>query len=1073
MKNKSVWDTFVSTKTMAFLFVVFFLAIAVATFIEHNYDTITSKKMVYHAWWFKAVMILLCVNFIGNIKRYGLLRKEKWSILLIHLGMILTLVGAGITHYIGFEGIIRVKEGDITNTMWSAEPYLEFMVIDEKSGQSYRHPFLLEASEHLNNDFTINVDPFKKGNIKIEYVNYVSKVIAGPPKDSSEMGYNHIEVVFENMKSEFIPEGGFMEKAGEIITYNNPQPDAVNITGTNEDLKIEFPDSLMRLSMETQIYDTLSGEAIPLAKRHLHVYKNLSLVYKGFRYKMERPLVKDDNGENLLSLKVTHNGESKEIGLWGGEKMIPPYEPHEVGGETIYMRFGSVEMKLPFSLQLDDFVLETYPGSDRHSGYKSIVTVYKSGTNPMNDPGMKDSIFMNNVLDYAGYRVFQSSYDSVDGAEYSVFSVNNDYWGTLITYIAYVMLSVGFIVTLFNKNSRFVELRKKVQKLRAQRKKLIAVLVLAFSTSFHAQSEGYKYQPVSQEHCEQFNELLVLSYTGRIEPCNTLAFDLIRKLTRKDSWYLENEKVKLSPEQFLLDMFVDPGFWVTQKVMKFDSRTGVGKELGVEGNFLALSDIMTIEGESGQEIVKSKIFQKTGSNGEEFFFTFDSLVQWAEKKPMGERNTFDKEIIKLNEKVSIFWQMTQGQLLQIIPRKFDGKEKWMSWFDPEADIDLTDGQLGEDVKFTASILIRTYLNALIKGKQTGDYTEADMVLSKIKEYQRAYFGEDSHLPSESIVKLEITYNRLNLFSNLKYIYLLLSLILIPLTLIDNLSKKVRKGLKTAILVFVAIFALAFIAHTINLGIRWYIIGHAPWSDGYEALTFIAWASVLSGLLFYRSSQITTGATALLAFFILMTAGHSQYDPQMSDLEPVLKSYWLVIHVACLTVSYGFFGLGFILSLINMNIFAFRGKNNLKHTESTILELTYVNEMTMTVGLVLATIGTFLGGVWANESWGRYWGWDAKETWALVIVLVYAFILHMRFVPGLRGTYALNLASGLGFSSVLFTFIGVNYYLTKGLHSYARGDAPAFPIWVWIIIIVILGLFTFAGIKERKNKQLLK
>ncbi len=1071
MKNKSVWDTFVSTKTMAFLFVVFFLAIATATFIEHYYDTITSKKMVYHAWWFKAVMILLCINFIGNIKRYGLLRKEKWSILLIHIGMILTLVGAGITHYFGFEGIIRVKEGDITNTMWSAEPYLEFMVIDEKSGQSYRHPHLLEASEHLNNNFTINVDPFKKGNIKIEYVNYVSKVIAGPPKDSSAKGYNHIEVVFENMKSEFIPEGGYMEKAGEIITYNNPQPDAVNITGINEDLKIEFPDSLMRLSMETQIYDTLSGEAIPLAKRHLHIYKNLSLVYKGFRYKMERPLVKDDKGENLLTVKVTHNGETKEVGLWGGEKMIPPYEPFEVGGETIFMRFGSVEMKLPFSLQLDDFVLETYPGTDKHSGYKSIVTVYKSGTNPMNDLGMKDSIFMNNVLDYEGYRVFQSSYDTADGVEYSVFSVNNDYWGTLVTYIAYVMLSVGFIVTMFNKNSRFSELLKRLIKLNKKERNISAIIALLISFSSFSQESNYT--PVSQEHCDMFNELLVLSYTERIQPCNSLAFDLIRKLTRKDSWYLEAENITLSPEQFLLDMFVDPGFWARQKVIKFDSRTGVGKEIGVEGNYLAFADIMSIEGENGQEFVKSKIFQKTGENGEEIFFTFDSLVQWAEKKPMGERNTFDKEIIKLDEKVVIFWQMTQGQLLRIIPRKFDGKEVWMSWLDPQAEIDLTDGQLGEDVKFTASILIRTYLNSLIKAKQTGDYSEADMVLSKIMEYQRAYFGEDSHLPSELKVKLEIAYNQWNVFNHLKYVYFLLGLILLPLTLIKSLSEVKKKGLDFWISIFIGIFIVSFLVHMANLGLRWYIIGHAPWSDGYEALTFIAWACILAGILFIRLSPIVTGATALLAFFILLTAGHNQYDPQMSDLEPVLKSYWLVIHVACLTVSYGFFGLGFILSLINMNIFAIRNVNSYKTSEKTIIVLTYVNEMTLTIGLVLATIGTFLGGVWANESWGRYWGWDAKETWALVIVLVYAFILHMRFVPGLRGNYALNLASGLGFSSVLFTFIGVNYYLTKGLHSYARGDAPAFPIWVWIIIVVILGLFTFAGIKERKNKQLLK
>ncbi len=1070
MSKSSLLESFISTRTMATLLILFFVSIATATFIENSYDTITAKRVIFHAWWFKVMLVLLCANFIGNIKRYRLLRMEKWSILAIHLGMIGTIIGAGVTHYIGFEGIIRLKEGDITNTMWSAEPYMEMMVVDEKSGQSYRHPLKMNASEYLNNDFTIEVDPFNQGKILLEYVDYKSKVKLGNPVDSSENGYNHIEVVFAKMESEFIPEGGYIEVAGQIVTYNNPQVGAVNITGQNEDLTIEFPEEAMRLSMETQTSDTLSAGSHALLNRHLHSYKGMNLVFKGFRYKMSRPLVKDDKGENLLTVKLTYNGEARNIELWGGEKMIPPFDSYQVGGETFFLRFGSVEQKLPFSIKLDDFVLETYPGSDRHSGYRSDVTVFQSGMNPMNEPGEKHSIFMNNVLDQDGYRVFQSSYDMIDGKEVSVFSVNNDFWGTWITYFAYILLSVGFVFTLFNKTSRFVELRKKVRKIRDKRKSLATALMIVIASSFSAQSN---YTPVAQEHCEKFNEMLVLSYTGRIEPCNTLAFDLIRKLTRKDSWKLENEGITLSPEQFLLDMFVDPGFWTKQAIMKYDSRTDIGNDLGEEGNYLAFTDIVSIEvDEQGEQYVKTKIFRKV-TDGEDVYFTFDSLVKQAEMKPLGERNTFDKEVIKLNEKVSIFWQVTQGEILRIFPIVKDSSEVWVNWLQPEANYDLSNGSLGEGNEVTASMLIRQYLNELLIGKQTGNYEGADLMVAKLKEYQRSQYSDEPHkLPSESLVSMEVSYNRMNIFSRLKYVYALLGLILIPLTLINNLSIKSRKGLQLTINIFVILFAMAFIAHTVNLGIRWYLIGHAPWSDGYEALTFIAWASVLAGLIFYKSSQVTTGATALLAFFILMTAGHSKYDPQMSNLEPVLKSYWLVIHVACLTISYGFFGLGFILSLINMNIMAFRKKENLKHSESTILELSHVNEMTMTVGLVLATIGTFLGGVWANESWGRYWGWDAKETWALVIVLVYAFILHMRFVPGLRGNYALNLASGIGFGSVLFTFIGVNYYLTKGLHSYARGDAPAFPIWVWLLIAAIFALFVFAGIKEKQNRKLL-
>ena len=208
----------------------------------------------------------------------------------------------------------------------------------------------------------------------------------------------------------------------------------------------------------------------------------------------------------------------------------------------------------------------------------------------------------------------------------------------------------------------------------------------------------------------------------------------------------------------------------------------------------------------------------------------------------------------------------------------------------------------------------------------------------------------------------------------------------------------------------------------------------------------------------------------MAFCVLMTAGHSSFDPQLTDLQPVLKSYWLVIHVACITISYGFLGLGFIPGLINVVNYIFLKPKN-KNLKMIISELTYVNEMTLTIGLALATIGTFLGGIWANESWGRYWGWDAKETWALVIVLTYAIILHFRLIPGLKSKFTFNVASVLAFSSVLMTFIGVNYYLSKGLHSYARGETPVFPIWAWITIASIFGLILLGWYNKKKlNKS---
>jgi ABC-type transport system involved in cytochrome c biogenesis permease subunit len=175
-------------------------------------------------------------------------------------------------------------------------------------------------------------------------------------------------------------------------------------------------------------------------------------------------------------------------------------------------------------------------------------------------------------------------------------------------------------------------------------------------------------------------------------------------------------------------------------------------------------------------------------------------------------------------------------------------------------------------------------------------------------------------------------------------------------------------------------------------------------------------------------------------------------------------------VAVITVSYGFLALGFILGLINLCIYFFRPAKSALRLDLIIKELTCTNEMSLLIGIVLATIGTFLGGVWANESWGRYWGWDAKETWALVIVITYAIILHMRFVPAFKKPVMFNAASVIGFGSVIMTFVGVNYYLSKGLHSYAADEKSVFPLWGWGIILSIIALIAAAAIKEHYREK---
>jgi cytochrome c-type biogenesis protein CcsB len=257
----------------------------------------------------------------------------------------------------------------------------------------------------------------------------------------------------------------------------------------------------------------------------------------------------------------------------------------------------------------------------------------------------------------------------------------------------------------------------------------------------------------------------------------------------------------------------------------------------------------------------------------------------------------------------------------------------------------------------------------------------------------------------------------------------------------------------------ALLALFFVAHTMGLALRWYISGHAPWSNGFESMTYIAWATVFAGFIFSKHSPITLAATSILAGLILFVAHLSWMNPQVTNLVPVLNSYWLSIHVSMITASYGFLALGALLGFITLLLFILRTEKNERHIALSIKELNAVSEMSLMIGLIMLTVGNFLGGVWANESWGRYWGWDPKETWALVTILVYAVVVHLRFIKSIYSEFNFSVISLMAFTSVLMTYFGVNYYLA-GMHSYAKGDPVPIPDFVpvtYAIIAIIIAL----------------
>nr|WP_281422481.1 cytochrome c biogenesis protein CcsA [Aquimarina litoralis] len=463
-----------------------------------------------------------------------------------------------------------------------------------------------------------------------------------------------------------------------------------------------------------------------------------------------------------------------------------------------------------------------------------------------------------------------------------------------------------------------------------------------------------------------------------------------------------------------------------------------------------LLEFIKIEKKTINELKKVLKINSSGYSSASQFFDFQGnyklkkLVNKAYSKAPGKRNAFDKDIIKIDERINIVWGVFNGQFLKIFPKKNDPNQKWYCPIDSDADFK------GDEELFFNKI-IPTYFEDITSAIQTKDWTTPDTTLELIKNFQKS--NSSSILLSETKINTEIWFNNNPVFLWCLIGYSLFGTTLLLLSFWHIFKYKnliLKKIIKTTLfLVFVI-----FILHGIGIIIRWYISGHAPWSNGYEATIFIAWIGMLAGFIFQKNSSFATAASSILAICLIGIAHGSLMNPEITNLVPVLKSYWLLIHVAIITASYGFLALGSLLSLITLILMCFQTFSNSSETEKTIIKLTNINQLTSTIGLYMLTIGTFLGGIWANESWGRYWGWDPKETWALISIVIYSFVLHIRIIFHKNYLYIYNVCNLFALGSLIMTFFGVNYYLS-GLHSYAKGDPFPIPNWIYIIIPITL------------------
>ena len=1011
---------------MGVLFIVFAMSMAFATFYEKNFGAVAAKVLVYNTWWFELIMLLMIVNLIGQIIQFRLYKRKKLTILLFHIAFVLIIVGAGITRYFGFEGMVHIRENKNQNICTSLDKHIKFDIND------------ISGENLFSNSKKIILTPVKKEkykkDVKIDDINYSLKFTKYLPNAAqtivdAENGKPIVSMILSKgmmfRESIFLAEGEIKNIAGFKIGFVENDSVDIRITMQNGEFNIQSEFELTEFSMMSKTnLEYEKGAIVPFTKMKIYKVNGFSIIPEVIS---KRGIVKAVNldykthptNKSAMVFELAYDNKLTELTVWNGER-VDNKVVFINGDHHIEISYSPLFIELPFSLKLEDFILERYPGSSSPSSYKSNVVLIDEA----NNINMPYSIYMNHILKYKGWRFYQSSYDKDERG--TVLSVNRDFAGMIVTYIGYFILFLFILSSMINKNSAFRTVTKNFFK--SSISKGVVLLVLFLSSSFSGISQDKKFI-VEKSRADEFGKVLVQNQKGRTEPLYTLSNDILRKVSK------ESEINGYTPMQVFLGIYFDFQNWQNIPLIKV-SNGEIKEILEISGDHAAFTDVVDLE----TNIYKIKKY-----------------VDAAYKKSAGERNKFDKEIIKVDERLNICFMIYSGEFIKIFPVK----DKSLKWHSPENA--YTFASNSEDSLYLKNI-VSLFAQGIQSGNSSGDYMQADEVLKSIIIYQRNFAQYD--LPSNFKVKAEILYYKAKIYDKLFPFYATIGLILLIVLIYGIISSKKKQGL--IIKSFTVLLVLGFISHTIGLAIRWYVSGHAPMSNGYESMIFISWVTILAGFLFSKRSAFVLAATSVLGGFTLMVAHLSFMDPQITNLVPVLQSYWLTLHVSVITGSYGFLGLGAIIGLIVLILNTLISDENKSDILSTIEELTIINYKTLTIGLYLLTIGTFLGAIWANESWGRYWGWDPKETWSLITIIVYSFVTHSRMIDGVKGIFAFNTLSLFAFSSVLMTYFGVNYYLS-GLHSYAGGDSVPIPKFVFVSVILLVSLSIFAYWKYKKNK----
>lgn len=643
---------------------------------------------------------------------------------------------------------------------------------------------------------------------------------------------------------------------------------------------------------------------------------------------------------------------------------------------------GMKEEKLPFSLCLQKFEAKMHDGTNAVADYSSKFTVIDG------DDKSEGEVSMNNIYSHRSYRLYQSSYDE-DGKG-SVLAINADPYGIPVTYTGYALLFISLVWMLFDPKGGY---RKLLKSPLLKKGALMTALILSMGNiqTLHAEPATGNLQNavLPKETAEKFGELHIL-YNDRICPVQTFALDFCKKIYGARSYQ------GLTAEQVLSGWVFYGNTWANEPFIKIKS--------GEMKTAMNLPDYASLN---------------TFFNREMGGYT---IGQYVQEYYNGQQDKFHQQAADIDGKIQIIIELREGVSLKVLPYTFTKNVKatkdhpfikagTTTWFSP---VD----KLPQAVEQQHALYIKNVFSLLNGDVKAGNISRVNEFFVKMKKYQEVSSGNS--LPTNTQYKAERINNAFPFATILFMANLTLGFIALFYTIYRMTKKREIKALNIALPILLGV---SFLALTFGLALRWIISGNIPMSNGYESMLTVAWFVMLISILMQLRIRIVMVFGFLISGFFLLVSHINQMDPAIGQMMPVLNSPLLSIHVSIIMMSYALLSLTFICGIMGICMRS--------HGE----ELQALSRIFLYPALTTMGFGIFIGAIWANVSWGNYWSWDSKETWALITFMIYAVVVHTQSLPVFRKPLVYHIYITLAFLSIAMTYFGVNYFLT-GMHSYA-------------------------------------